>query len=577
MSKSFIIELLQNIAILLAFSMLYEYFFIKKVSNKSILIKLLTGVLLGGIGLILILSPWILSPGLLFDTRSIMLSISGLFFGAIPTVIAMIITGIYRFSLGGDGMYMGVAVIVSSGTIGIIWGKSRFETLKKKQIRELLFMGLLVHLVMLACTLLLPKEDMLPTFKTILIPVILIYPLGTVILGMIMIRQYKNQKTREALHESEQRWQFALEGNQDGVWDWNMKTNEVYYSKQYKAMLGFEEHEIEGNLDEWSKRVHPDDYQTCNSDIQMHLDGKTQFYSNIHRVLCKDGSYIWILGRGKITDFSDTGEPLRMVGTNTDLTERITFENELKSAKEKAEESDRLKSAFLANMSHEIRTPMNGILGFAGLLKEPGLTGEEQQAYIQVIEKSGARMLNIINDIVDISKIEAGLMKLYMKESNINEQVDYIYTFFKPEVEAKGIQFSFKNSLPAKEAIIKTDREKVYAILTNLVKNAIKYTEKGSIEFGYNLKTDREDVKLEFYVKDTGIGIPKDRREAIFERFIQADIADEMARQGAGLGLSISKAYVEMLGGKIWVESEEGAGSTFYFTLPYHECNTCSS
>ncbi len=574
MSKTFLVDLLQNIAILLAFSLLYDYFSIKGVRNKSILIKLLTGVFLGGIGLVLINTPWTLNPGLVFDTRSIMLSVSGLFFGAIPTVIAMIITGTYRFSLGGDGVWMGIAVIVSSGTIGIIWGKTRFEKLKKKQIRELLFMGILVHLVMLACTLLLPKEDRVSTFQTILIPVILIYPLATLALGIIMLRQYQNQKTREALLESERRWQFALEGNQDGVWDWNLKTNEVFYSKQYKAMLGFEEHEIVASLDEWSRRVHPDDIQTCLSDIQMHLDGKAQFYSNVHRVLCKDGIYKWILDRGKITDFSDTGQPLRMVGTHTDLTERITFENELKSAKEKAEESDRLKSAFLANMSHEIRTPMNGILGFAGLLKEPDLTGEEQQAYIQVIEKSGVRMLNIINDIVDISKIEAGLMKLYMKESNMNEQIEYMYTFFKPEVEAKGIQFSFKNALPANEAIIKTDREKVYAILTNLVKNAIKYTEKGSIEFGYTKKTDKEDVKLEFYVKDTGIGIPKDRREAIFERFIQADIADEMARQGAGLGLSISKAYVEMLGGKIWVKSEEGVGSTFYFTLPYNECNT---
>ena len=218
-------------------------------------------------------------------------------------------------------------------------------------------------------------------------------------------------------------------------------------------------------------------------------------------------------------------------------------------------------------MSHEIRTPMNGILGFAGLLKEPGLTGQEQQKYISVIEKAGARMLNIINDIVSISSIESGLMKVDLLESNINEQIEYIYTFFKPEVEAKGIKLSFINTLPSKEAIIKTDREKVFAILTNLVKNAIKYTNKGSIAFGYNKKGDY----IEFFVKDTGIGIPKDRQKAIFERFIQADIGDKMARQGAGLGLAISTAYVEMLSGKIWVESQEGKGSTFYFTIPYNE------
>lgn len=240
--------------------------------------------------------------------------------------------------------------------------------------------------------------------------------------------------------------------------------------------------------------------------------------------------------------------------------------HELLKAKEKAEESDRLKSAFLANMSHEIRTPMNGILGFAQILKEPDLTGAEQQQYIEIIEKSGARMLNIINDIIHISKIEAGLMEFDIVETNINEQIEYIFTFFKPEAEAKGIKLYYTNPLPSREAIIKTDREKVYAILTNLVKNAIKYSHEGSIEFGYKNKGE----VFEFYVKDTGIGIPKDRQEAIFERFIQADIFDKMAKQGAGLGLSISKAYVEMLGGKIWVESQEGKGSTFYFTLPYN-------
>lgn len=237
---------------------------------------------------------------------------------------------------------------------------------------------------------------------------------------------------------------------------------------------------------------------------------------------------------------------------------------ELIIAKRRAEESDRLKSAFLANMSHEIRTPMNGILGFAGLLKDPDLSGEQQQEYIRIIEKSGVRMLNIINDIVDISKIESGQMKVSVSETNVNEQMEFINTFFKAEVEPKGIRLILKNSLPSSEAIIRTDREKLYAILTNLVKNAIKYTQEGFIEFGYILKK----AELEFFVKDTGIGIPKHKQVAIFERFVQSAMSNKRTFQGAGLGLSISKAYVEMLGGKIWVESEEGKGSIFYFTIP---------
>jgi signal transduction histidine kinase/CheY-like chemotaxis protein len=247
--------------------------------------------------------------------------------------------------------------------------------------------------------------------------------------------------------------------------------------------------------------------------------------------------------------------------------------NELAFAKERAEESDQLKSAFLANMSHEIRTPMSGILGFVDLLKEPNLTGKEQQEYIGIIEKSGIRMLNIINDIISISKIESGLMKVNIQELNISKKIEFIHTFFKPEVEAKGMRFLIKNTLKTKEAFIKSDSEKIYGILTNLVKNSIKYSETGTIELGLTLKKRNETKELEFYIKDTGIGIPHDRKISIFERFIQADISDKRAYQGAGLGLSISKAYVEMLGGKIWVETEEKKGSKFTFTIPYLENN----
>ncbi|MDD4921084.1 MAG: ATP-binding protein [Bacteroidales bacterium] len=249
---------------------------------------------------------------------------------------------------------------------------------------------------------------------------------------------------------------------------------------------------------------------------------------------------------------------------NQDITEQKKLTIELIAAKEQAEESDRLKTAFLANVSHEIRTPMNGILGFAGLLKEPHLTDENQQSYINIIEKSGERMLNIINDIVDISKIESRQMNVSISDTDVNELIDFIYSFFKPEVMQKGLLISIKKGLPDKKALIKTDREKVYAILTNLVKNAIKFTQVGSIEVGYYLNTKG----LEFSVKDTGIGISQDQKKIIFERFRQGSEMLSRNYEGAGLGLSISKAYVEMLGGEIWVESVLGKGSTFYFTIP---------
>ncbi len=246
------------------------------------------------------------------------------------------------------------------------------------------------------------------------------------------------------------------------------------------------------------------------------------------------------------------------------ITHRKNMELELMTAKEKAEESDRLKSAFLANMSHEIRTPMNGILGFAEILKETDLTGDKQQEYINIIEKSGKRMLTIINDIVDISRIEAGMKEISLSEMNVNNVIEYIYTFFKPEADRNNTKLFFKNTLSAKACIIETDKEKVDAILINLIKNAIKFTRGGSIEFGYKQK----EKQLEFFVKDTGKGIAADKLEIIFERFMQGGPSYDINREGTGLGLSISKAYVEMLGGKIWVESEEGKGSVFYFTIP---------
>lgn len=259
------------------------------------------------------------------------------------------------------------------------------------------------------------------------------------------------------------------------------------------------------------------------------------------------------------------------IGIGQDITENKKILQDLITAKEQAQESDRLKSAFLSNMSHEIRTPMNGILGFARLLEEPDLTYEEQQDFIQTIQFSGERMLNTINNIVDISRIEAGLMKVEIKESNINEQVGFLYKSFKPEAEQKKLRFSFKTGLLSKEAVINTDIEKVYGILTNLIKNAIKFTDEGSIEFGY----EKRGGYLEFYVKDTGPGILSTQKELIFERFRQGSDSFTRNYEGSGLGLAISKTYAEMLGGKLWVESEpdnyrEGKGSVFYFTIPYN-------
>jgi len=293
------------------------------------------------------------------------------------------------------------------------------------------------------------------------------------------------------------------------------------------------------------------------------LSSGNEWFGEFHNMK-KDGSLYWesasispiLNSQGVITHY---------IAIKEDITERKLIEQQLIKAKDKAEESDRLKLAFLANMSHEIRTPMNGILGFTELLKDISLDKDVQQEYIKIIEKSGKRMLNIINDIINISKVESGQIEITSSETNVNEQIEYLYTFFKPEAAHKNLSLLLTKELDSKHNYIRTDREKLYAILTNLVKNALKFTNEGSIEFGCVKKGNY----LEFFVKDSGLGISDSQQKIIFERFRQANDTISRTHEGSGLGLAISKAYVEMQGGKIWVESQEGVGSTFYFTLPY--------
>jgi len=247
--------------------------------------------------------------------------------------------------------------------------------------------------------------------------------------------------------------------------------------------------------------------------------------------------------------------------------ERLENEEKLIAAKEKAEESDRLKSAFLANMSHEIRTPMSGIIGFLNLLNEPDLSDENKSVYINIVTQSGHRLLDTINDIIEVSKIESGSLQVNMSSVNVSELVGYYNGFFRQLTTQKGLEYIVNNSIPSGIRYFKTDKKKLDSIISNLIKNAIKFTPSGFVEFGCRL----DYQNLIFYVKDTGVGIPEDRLGSIFERFVQADLSVSRTHEGSGLGLAIVKAYVEMLGGSITVESTVGKGTQFTFLMPYVE------
>ena len=269
--------------------------------------------------------------------------------------------------------------------------------------------------------------------------------------------------------------------------------------------------------------------------------------------------------------FKENGEFFGVLGISNDITERKLYEKELNEAVVKVEEADKLKSAFLANMSHEIRTPLNGIIGFSKYLRDYPPTEEEHKHILDIICGSADHLLNIINDIIDISKLDSGQVKISKVTCNLNKLLYEIYNFFYTnsiEISKKEINLCLSTSLPDNESTIIADDFRLKQILNNLLSNALKFTDKGTIEFGYTI--DDSKKKIVFFVKDTGSGIPEDKQEIIFERFRQVD--DTITRQygGTGLGLAISKSLVELMDGEIWVESKPESGSVFFFSVPFN-------
>lgn len=263
-----------------------------------------------------------------------------------------------------------------------------------------------------------------------------------------------------------------------------------------------------------------------------------------------------------LTTIVNIGEKEYILGIDRDITDRKNTEQELIRAKEKAEESDRLKSAFLANMSHEIRTPLNSILGFSELLGNPNLSSEDREEYSRLVETSGNNLLNIINDIIDISKIESGLLEIVNNRFNIHNLINSIANEFELRVKQKQLSFTVRNC--ETNVFMVSDQSKINQILANFLSNAIKFTDNGTIELGVSITDDA----VEFYVSDTGIGIENEFQEDIFKRFRQAENAFTRKYGGNGLGLSISKHLTEMLGGKIGLDSQIGLGSTFFIQFP---------
>ncbi len=338
----------------------------------------------------------------------------------------------------------------------------------------------------------------------------------------------------------------------------------IEVNERMSELLGISKSEIIGKTD---YDLFPEDTADIYYRTDVEIVAYKQAKHNIETFIQSgNGKNIW-LSTSKLPFYDSFGNIIGLAGVSIDITDKKLAEKELIAAKAKAEESDSLKSAFLANMSHEIRTPLNSIIGFAGLLLKPNIETEKLLRYSHVINSSSLHLLAIINDIIDISKIESGQLVLNNVPIILNRLFDETFAIYKEMAEKKGIKIVLNKKLSNEQSKIITDELKLKQILGNLLNNAIKFTNIGFIETGYILK----DSFLEFYVKDTGIGIPPEYHQTVFERFRQVEIQDVRKFGGTGLGLAISKALVEMMGGKIWLHSASSQGTTLYFNIPYNK------
>ena len=556
------------------------------------------------------INPLVFEEGLVFDGRSVVISICGLFFGPISAIISALMSISLRIYQGGVGAIMGVSVITASAIIGVFFYYS--WKLKNRKISSLflLIFGIIVHIAMLALAFTLPKTNALAVIRNLGFAIITFYPLATVLIGKILSDQEVRTTALEAIRERESLFRNLSESSPVGIFRLSPQGVITYLNQQAATIVGLQDQDK-------SSRIL---FDFCHNPTQSIIDNWSNFIVNGQfldyelQIKRPDNSLLWVylqvrpetdeLGQIKgyvgtavdiderkllIQALNQSKEKLKeqneeylaineeLTETNNTLKERelqLTQQNKsLAEATHKAEESDKLKSSFLANMSHEIRTPMNAIVGFSEILLNKNLPQAKQTRFLNVLNTSCHQLLKVINDVLDISKIETGQMTIISEAFNLNKVMKDIQTMFLYHPKNNNNIIDIVSTISETQSHIICDETKVRQVLTNLVGNAIKFTKNGKIEIGYQIKNEF----LHFFIRDNGIGISTENQDIIFDRFRQAEIPTSKDYGGTGLGLTISKAFVELLGGQIWLESEINKGSTFFFTLPYKPTNTNSS
>jgi PAS domain S-box-containing protein len=565
MDTSIILGLLQNTAILIVISMIYDYLWSRYDKPKGIWIKILAGLILGGFGIVLMLTPWKMVPGIVFDLRSVLLSVSGLFFGPLPTLLAMLLTAAYRYYLGGAGVWMGMAVIFTSGLIGILWNLFRPRWKTRRPALELLMMGLVVHIVMMGCSIFLPQERMIPTLKEIFGPVMTIYPLATLFLGQFMFSWAKSWQARKELRINEKKFRTIIEKATDAMFLADYNGNILDTNQQAENLLGYTREDLLS-----MKIYHLDAINNNLEKLQSAMSGlpigETSIFQTEH--ITKNGERIPVEISASVLDLD--GKKL-VIGFARNQTERKKAEAQIQKLNEELEQrviertaqleaANKELESFSYSVSHDLRAPLRSINGFARILTDDYGTklDEEGRRLLSVIINNANRMGELIENLLSFSQL--GRQEISVSSIDMGAMAQQVFDELVPENEKEEITFRI---LPIPDAT--GDPSMVRQIWVNLIGNAIKFSsrsEKREIEIGSMIEKD-ETI---YYIRDTGAGFDMSYVDKLFGVFQRLHTLNEF--EGTGVGLAIVHRVINRHNGRIWAVSKLNQGSCFYFTLP---------
>lgn len=538
------IGLINNAALLLTLGLLYG---LLQHRSDDLPWQIVRGIFFGLIGIGVMMNPWHFSPGVIFDTRSILLSVGGLFLGTVSTLIALVITCGYRLYLGGAGALTGVGVLVTSGILGLVWVRVRKQPAYLVGNWEFYLFGLVVHVGMLLWMLTLPTPSNWLVLQQISLPVLLIFPVGTVLLAKLLAGQELQFHNRLALAKSEEQRQRLVEVSPIPLVIMKGNQEILFVNRKFTELFGYTLEDIP-TIESWWQQAYPD--ATYRAEVRQHWDSAVAKAIAMHaeiepqlaRVTCKDGSVREVVGL-----CSSIGEKDIVILSD------VTREREL----------DRLKSEFIATAAHELRTPLTSIIGFTEmLLNDKNLDQLRRDELLAIVYQKAEVLEKIVNDLLDLGRVESGrVIHLEKNPADIRTLVASAVESYRQEFRDRRFDFDWPGPAPGK---ILVDTGKIGQVMENLLSNAVKFSPGGG-PITVSASANAREVTIA--VKDEGIGMNPEQVARVFDKFYRVD-GSHTAVPGLGLGMAIAKGIVEAHGGRMRVESKTGAGTTVTFTLP---------